>query len=137
MDTQFEALWSQQEFELPDTKPTLCEYAQKFADSIAPLIEKAVAKGEIVTINQAVLLVTHRFFEWRAYVPKSHRNRVSEFGHTCIFHVFETAYQRLKLAELEMAPPMLFVPAPPPLPPAPVSAPAPIQIAGIFLGEET
>jgi hypothetical protein len=86
----------------------------------------------LVGINQAKVLLLDKYFEWRAYVPLQHRNRVSEHSHHCIWHVFEDGYRTLRLLELSMNPPMLFLPPPPP-PPAP--PPSPPVITGITLGE--
>ena len=67
--------------------------------------------------------------EWRAQVPKNHRHRVSENGHTCIFHVFERTYQRIRMVELKLVPPVIVIEVPVKAPPA-----LP-QVQGIYLGE--
>jgi hypothetical protein len=64
-----------------------------------------------------------RYFEWRAAVPRQHRNRLGVAGHPCIFQVFEEAYRQLKAAELALSPPSLVLPSPPP------------TVAGVYLGE--
>lgn len=80
-----------------------------------------------IQLAQAKVLLVDRYFEWRATVSKSHRNRVGENGHVCIFHVFEQAYQQIRMVQLTVTPPQLMVPAPPVKPPT--------QIQGITLGE--
>ena len=135
-DVSFEALWNQQEFEVPGVTEDLCIYAKHFSDWTAAIILNVEEIGTVIAVNQGVLRVTHQYFEWRTVVPKSHRNRIGELGHTCIFHVFEAAYKKLRIIELSIMPPLITHPVPPPPPPTPPPPPPPIQIAGIFLGED-
>jgi hypothetical protein len=103
-----------------------CAYARQFAEWTAELAARATQYADAVAINQAKVQLVDKYFEWRAYVPKAHRLRTGRrAGHTCIFHVFVEAYHALKVAELALTPPLLFLPETPPPP----------QIAGIFLGE--
>jgi len=131
LETRFDTLWNRfDDFELPEQQNTLCAYAHQFSQWVSALLTDATTKPNLVTINQAKLQLLDKYFEWRAYVPKPHRERTGgRSGHTCIFHVFVDAYQTLKVTELSLTPPLLFLPepAPPPLPP---------QIAGIFIGEQ-
>jgi hypothetical protein len=107
-----------------------CGYARKFSEWVETLPSLVAHKPDILAINQDKVQLLDKYFEWRSYVPKSHRNRTgSKAGHTCIYHVFSETYNTLKVAELSLTPPLLFLPEPPPPPP-----PSP-QIAGIFLGE--
>lgn len=130
----FESLWNSTTFQWkrPKEEEDICIYAKHFAMAIEPTCRDAVANPGHVAINQAMLNLLKKYFEWRYSVPKSHRNRVAEHGHVCIFHVFERAYQQLKVLELSLAPPMLFLPPPPSSPP---SSPARPQIAAITFGE--
>lgn len=130
-DGRFEALWGKQEFEVPEPAESLCLYAKHFAEWATPVIANVEALCLPSAVNLGYLRILHKYFEWRVVVPKQHRNRVGEMGHTCIFHVFEAAYQKLKIIELSIQPPPLTLPLPPP-PPLPSP---PVQIAGIFLGE--
>ena len=135
-DHHFEKLWDQQEFEVPGVTDDLCIYAKHFSEWTAGILVNVEEIGTGVAVNQGVLRITHQYFEWRTVVPKSHRNRISELGHTCIFHVFEAAYQKLRIIELSISPPPITYPTPPPAPPPPPPPPPPIQIAGIFFGED-
>ena len=122
---RFETVWNRvDDFEVPREVFEWCPYARKFAEWAASLIETS-KEPEVVSVNQAKILLIDKYFEWRSFVPKNHRNHVGSGGHRCIYHVFEQAYERLKVLELSLTPPMLFLPPPPPPPP---------QIAGIFLG---
>jgi hypothetical protein len=114
----------------PAEERDICMYAQRFEVWARQLCEEH--QSSVVTINQAKVLLLDKYFEWRAYVPRQHRNRVSENSHHCIWHVFEERYRTLRLVELSINGPMLFLP-PPPAPPLP--PPPPPQIAGIFIGE--
>jgi hypothetical protein len=126
-DPAFEQLWHRHDdFEFSEPGPDYCPYAEQFHGWAEALWRTATQRATVVSINQAKVLLLDKYFEWRAAVPKAHRNHLSSStGHTCIFYVFEEAYERLKVVELSLAPPMLFLPEPPPPPP---------QIAGIFIG---
>lgn len=93
-----------------------CEYAHHFRTWAQTYCEPAIKSGDLVQINQAKLRLLDRYFEWRAAVPKAHRNRIGMHGHSCIFHVFERTYQALKLAELSISGPLLYIPLPAPAP---------------------
>jgi len=125
-DSSFEGIWNSIEnLDFPEVNPEYCVYAEKFAEWADKLLV-VIEEPDAVLINQAKILLLDKYFEWRSYVPKIHRNRLGSSGHVCIFNVFEYSYMKLKTVELTLTPPMLFLPAP--------SKPQP-QIAGIFLGE--
>jgi hypothetical protein len=131
LDTSFDSLWhSHDDFEFGERPADVCPYAARFGQWADELVANAIKDPDVVGINQSKLLLQDKYFEWRAAVPKAHRNHIGAAGHTCIFQVFEEAYRKLKVVELSLTPPMLFLPSPPP----PTSRP---QIAGIFIGEET
>src|SRR3990172_4786725 len=127
----FESIWRNlPDFELPGPTmgPLQCRYAQEFSGWTEDLLE-FVEEPSVVSVNQAKVLLLDKYFEWRRFVPQSHRRRLGNTGHCCIYQVFASTYDRLKLVELSLTPPMLFLPPPPPPPPPPP------QIAGIFLGQ--
>ena len=131
---EFDRLWRQlMDANLPrsEKKEQQCIYAQRFAPWADGLVQDEMRDPTPVGINQKMLLLTKKYFEWRAEVPKAHRDRIGERSHICIFHIFERTYHRLRVLELSLTPPMLFLPPPPSLPPAPVVH----AIAGITLGE--
>jgi len=130
MDYQsFEEIWRQSnDFEFSINSDDHCIFAQEFRKCTEELCQ-VIEDPDIVSINQAKIRLQDKYFEWRRVVPKSHKYRVSQVGHKCIFHVYARAYYLLRIAEISLMPPMLFEPPPPPPPP-----PAP-QIAGLFLGE--
>jgi hypothetical protein len=107
-----------------------CVHSQQFLTWAEQLC--ADYSGSVVKLNQAKVLLVDKFFEWRTYVPKSHRNLIGDRGHFCIFHVFELTYRKLRLAEISLTPPMLFLPSPP-SPPATLKEPP--AVMGITLGE--
>jgi hypothetical protein len=127
----FDKLWrhyTDGKFALSKEKEDQCVYAQHFALWADALYQDEVRTPTTIGINQKMLLLTKKYFEWRAAVPKAHRDRVGERSHICIFHIFERTFHRLKVLELSLTPPMLFLPTPPP-------APVVQAIAGITLGE--
>jgi hypothetical protein len=104
-----------------------CTYAEQFASWAEDLCREVELKRDAVTTNQAILRLCHRYWEWFNYVGRAHRYRIGDTGHSCIFHVFQQSFNRLKVVELSLTPPLLFIPKDPPVLP-------PIQIAGIDLG---
>lgn len=112
-----------------DDELELCSYAKQFREWANSL--RARKSRNTVDINQAKVLLLDKYYEWRNSVPSQHRTLTSDRGHYCIFHVFDAAYKSLRLAELSLTPPMLFIP-PPPLPPP---QPKPPEIMGVTFGE--
>ncbi len=119
----FNKLWNRyDDFDFSD--PPLCQFAIKFADWIdtyCRLNEEPTHRE----INQNKLMLQDRYFDWYNAVPRGHRRRIGGPGHICVYHVYMGAYERLKVAELSLLPPGLFVTARPSLP----------QYGGLFLGE--
>lgn len=130
-DQQFSSLWSQARgIEVVEEKKKVCSYAKEFSKWVDQLLSEEIQYSN-VSINQAKIQLVDKFFEWYRYVPRSHKLRMGSRGHTCIFQVFENGYQRLKVIELTITPPLLFLPTN-----QTVLLPPPPRIAGIFLGED-
>ncbi|MHA1290258.1 MAG: hypothetical protein ACTSPB_22985, partial [Candidatus Thorarchaeota archaeon] len=111
-----------------DHHDTICIYALRFQQWIDQLM-KVLDEPDVVIINQAKILLLDKFFEWRRWVPLEHRQRMGIHGHTCVFQVFECAYEKLRFVEMNLTPPMLFIPQ------AITPRENPPNIAGLFLGE--
>ena len=107
----------------------LCAYAAQFRQWADQLCAEHC--GSVLEIAQAKVLLLDKYFDWKNFVPRIHRYHSGDRGHFCIAHVFEHAYCQLRLAELALTPPMLFLPKPP-APPAP-----PVQIAAVPFGIQT
>lgn len=123
-DELFSSIWRrQQEAEFEPPPDTRCSYARRFADWAAEVCHDALQRQDLIALNQAKVLLLDKYFEWRAFVPKNHRYRMTETGHICIFHIFEEAYRQIKLAELTLSPPKLIEPPPAPLPALPPPVP--------------
>lgn len=131
-DPQFVVIWRRfEEFEFEEVTAHFCRYAEAFQNWASTTLE--INSADLVTLNQAKVLLVDKYFEFFSIVPKNHRYYFHPKGHICIYQVFLDTYRRIKARELSLTPPMLFIPPPPkPTPPPP---PAP-QIAGIFFGEE-
>jgi len=114
-----------------------CIFARDFATSLEEICGPLLKTRTLISLNQAKVLLLDKYFEWRAYVPKSHRSRMAETGHTCIFYVFEEAYRQIKLAELALAPPRLYEPPQLPmiLPPEPPQIPPPPTFSDMAVDE--
>lgn len=108
-----------------------CVYAQRFSEQAGEMCNRAVANPSHVLINQTLLQVSKKYWEWYGVVPKTHRTCVEARGHRCIHAVFKQCYELLKALELSLEPPMLYLPTPPVPPPPPVVQ----TIAGITIGE--
>lgn len=124
----FDTIWTRfGDFEFAEEPVNFCCYAEEFAEWANGLVATVAQEPSVVSVNQAKLLLQDKWHDWRSIVPKRHRDRLSPKGHTCIFQVYVLAYSQLRVVELSLTPPLLFLPPPPPQPP---------EIAGIFLGEE-
>jgi len=127
--TTFGELWDIEEldglFDGLVGKPDMCPYAQKFSEWVNALLVGLSEKPNIVSVNQAKILLQDKWHDWRTVSPKRHRDHLSYRGHICLFHVYEQAYKQLRVLELSLTPPLLF------LPPKPRS-----QVPQIFLGDE-
>lgn len=106
----------QLEMTQPTEAESLCEYAQLFAAWAEQLCRSVEAVQDLVAVNHAKVLLVDRYFEWRASVPKNHRNYRGERSHLCIFTIFERAYQRIKVVQLTLAPILTSYPSPIPAP---------------------
>ena len=126
IEERIREIWGEQ-----DSAPPICAAAQQFQQWTETLCTSVVKAGRYdnasaaVAVNQAKLLLLDKYFEWRAAVPKSHRNRTGE-GHTCLYHVFVETYQTLRVIELSLTPPLLFLPPAPPF-----RAPKTLSIADV------
>ena len=129
-EDRFLSIWNSiGKLEIPEPEEdTICIYALRFQEWVERLL-RVLENPEVVLINQAKVLLTDKFFDWQRFVPQSHRQRLGIHGHTCVFQVFEAAYEKLRFVELNLTPPMLFLPQPPPAPPRPHN------IGGIVFGE--
>jgi hypothetical protein len=112
-DTLFSSVWRERQNAKPEPPSIYCEPAQDFEAWAVGMTRDALQKRDLVSINQAKVLLIDRFYEWRAATPKRHRNRQGKISHPCIFDVFEDTYWKLRLLELSLTPPMLFLPPPP------------------------
>ena len=128
-ETEFSQLWYAEEpeglFDGILGRSDLCPYAQKFSEWANGLLLGVSKKPDIVSVNQAKVLLQDKWHDWRTFAPKLHRNYLSYRGHTCLFQVYEQAYKMLRVLELSLTPPLLF------LPPKPRR-----QVPQIFLGDE-
>jgi hypothetical protein len=129
-EERFQHIWGQiNDIEIPEPVENKCFYAHGFTGWVQQLIN-GIQNPTVVSVNQAKVLLLDKFFEWHRYVPNAHRMRLGNRGHICIFQVFEAAYDHLKVIELSLTPPLLFLPDSVPI------IPPPPRIAGIFLGED-
>lgn len=118
-------------FQENEDEVTSCIYAEQFTHYAEEQYQAAVKSPSHISLNQALLQVCKKYWEWFYVIPKNHRNRVDGRGHRCIHAVFRETYERLKALELTLDPPILYLPPPPPPPP-----PAMLEsFKGVTLGE--
>lgn len=86
-----------------------CEYARSFAQWSVELVRTYGADDDMMRLAQAKVLLLDKYFEFRSYVPKVHKDRTAEKGHVCLYHVFVEAYRRIRMKEMTIAPPKIFV----------------------------
>lgn len=128
-EDRFLKIWNSiGKLEIPEQPEyTICIYALRFQEWVDQLMP-ALDKLDVISINQTKILLADKFFDWQRFVPQSHRHRLGIHGHTCVFQVFERAYEKLRFVELGLTPPMVFLPSEPPPKPSP-------NLGGIFLAE--
>lgn len=106
-----------------------CPPARRFVQWCANLTAEAGTQPTIMKVKYAKVLLTDRYFHFRASVGKNHRDVTRT--HPCLYQAFVETWESLNELELALAPLELLPPA----------APAPNgvqqQVAGILLGEET
>jgi len=86
-----------------------CEYARAFAQWAVEMVHSYVHDGEPLRLAQAKILLVDKYFEFHSYAPKSHKDRTSEKGHICLYHVFVEVYRKIRMKELTLAPPKIFI----------------------------
>lgn len=119
-----------------DEAITCCPYAREFEVWTEELAARLLENGTLVSINQAKVLLLDQYQRWRDSVPKVHQSYTGE-RHICLFHVFDAFYKRLRLAELSLQPPLLFLPDVPRKRDFARLRQEPPMIYGISIGERT
>ena len=117
----FHSIWNKVEafkIEEPqdDEQAYWCGYAREFYTWLNETVFSET-EPNLVSVNQAKIILLDKYLEWRSFVPKTHQERINGKGHICIYHVFIRTCERLKVIELRISKPMLFIPSPPQIPP--------------------
>jgi hypothetical protein len=116
--TPFHTIWDNvQVFTVDKDNPAaektyICGYAQEFASWVDQWI-CSNQELNLIQLNQLKVILLDKYLEWRSFVPKIHQEHVGGRGHHCIYHIFIRACEHLKVEELRMQKPMLFIPPPP------------------------
>mgnify|MGYP001145119920 CR=1 FL=1 len=108
-----------------------CRYAEQFSRYVEEQYQAAAQNPSHIALNQALLQVCKKYWEWFYVIPKSHRHVVDGRKHRCVHLVFREAYEKLKALEMMLQPPILYLPPPPPPPASPVLD----RFSGVTLGE--
>ena len=119
--TSFHTIWDRVErfkFDelIPDEQALWCGYAREFYEWLQRFVLNDT-DYDLGELNQAKLIVLEKYLEFRSFVPRAHQERINDHGHICIYHIFIRACEQLKITELRLQKPMLFIQQPPPPPP--------------------
>ena len=113
-DTDFLRFWEE-----PLQPPLLgagsgpCPFARQFGEWTQELWQNVRLNATENSIELAMLDLTRRYFDWYRTVPPPHRAIADEGDHSCIFHVFRDAYERLWALHLTAAPRSFVLPTAP------------------------
>lgn len=87
-----------------------CEHAKTFKLWADGLLAKYVnGSTDEIQLNQAKVLLIDRYFDTRAYAPRAHRDKIGDKGHFCLYYVFETAYNAIRMKQLALFPPKVHI----------------------------
>lgn len=89
---------------------------------------------DIVRIAQAKVLVLDRYLEFRVYASKSHKDKLGDKGHVCLYQVLIQGMHEIRAKQLTLEPPEVLM-----VPPKPAAVPTESAYAllppALFLGE--
>jgi hypothetical protein len=94
-----------------------CIFGKQFEAYLQTACQDVLTNPSHISINEFYLEMFKKYMEWRTVVPKNHRNRIGERGHRCIWHAMEDYYQKVRLVELSLPSPKLYLPPELPEPP--------------------
>lgn len=130
--SEFERIWAEvapfRAFSGTETAVAWCPPARPFVQWCANLVAEAGRDPTVLKVKYAKVLLTDRYFHFRASVGRNHRDVTRT--HPCLYQAFVETWESLNELELALAPLEL---RPVPAPPGPA---VPQQVAGILLGEE-
>ena len=131
--SDFERIWAEVEpfapFSQADSQTEWCPPARPFVQWCTNLTAEAGNQPTLPKVKYAKVLLTDRYFHFRASVGRNHRDVTR---HSCLYQAFVETWESLNELELALAPLELLPGAQHLLaPPGPRQ-----QVAGILLGEE-
>jgi hypothetical protein len=117
-------------------------FAQYCADSKAywRYTDEALNKYVRSTIDpirlaQAKVLITDRYLEFRAYASKTHRDKIGDKGHICLYQVWIAAMHEIRVRQLALEPPRVMKIVTPKKESAPATEAYAVLPPAVFLGE--
>jgi hypothetical protein len=124
----------EEETEPLDPLANHCPPARTFRLWCTEMLERYVRqKPDTLRLSQAKVLLVDRFFEFMSCAPKSHRDKTSGKGHVCLYQVFMETLTEIRMAQLSLSPPEVFV-----VPAKPASETPPVSLVqlkpAMFLG---
>ena len=141
MDSDFYATWRQFQGKQEEDAWPLCPLAGRFSQKLEQVLFVPLARrpANRKQVAQAKYLLQEEWHAWKRAMPERHLAATTK-RHRCLQEVYEASFDRLHLMELELRPVLDLIIdfdeliKPPPAPAVAIEA-APIEIAGIFLGE--
>lgn len=110
-------------FDIAGETPKSCKYGKEMDKWALETFDSVLKYPDVISINQSKLRLLDRYFDYYASIPKAHKECTGERSHLCIYHVFRHYYNQLKLCELRINPPLLFIPPEPKIQVVEIDAP--------------
>src|SRR5512135_1744359 len=115
--SEFERIWAEvarfRAFSGTETAVAWCPPARRFVQWCANLTAEAGSDPTVLKVKYAKVLLTDRYFHFRASVGATHRDATRT--HPCLYQAFVETWESLNELELALAPlELLPVPAPDP-----------------------
>lgn len=81
-----------------------CASAAQYRQWVARAFSDTINEPTLPKLYQAYVLLSQKYWDFYATVPKACRESVGTRGHHCIHRVFMETYQALRHLELELVP---------------------------------
>ena len=108
----FSEMWHRHDdFASDEPEPDLCQPAAELAEWVENLIREVNERSTEAAVHVGKLLLQDRYWAFYNTASKVHKNHIgTRAGHTCIFQVYQAAYNTLHTLELSLTPPRLADP---------------------------
>lgn len=94
-------------YDIVDPAAEPCEWAKALSAWFAEQVDRLSTAPDLVSLNQLLLLLQHKYFALRRVAPKTHQNHLSPRGHPCLYQTYVDAFERLEAMLLRIEPPQV------------------------------